>query len=261
MKGILKSLCLMLYFLTVQIIAGVAVISYKFIFDMSWVDKTYQVMNEFGMISLEYMNCIAELLYPMLIIADISLILPFIIKDKLSMFRKPEAVDVVSILCLAFVCNFTVDSIIALIPASAVTDEYSSMMNMSFLGSPLMVFLCVGILAPIVEELVFRYGIFKALKDKSDNYKIFISALLFGVAHMNLIQGTFAFVLGLVLGKLYAKEKNLTHSLIFHLGVNMSSVLYEYASYDIRAVMLFGVSLSSVFLIFKLSKIYKASLA
>lgn len=261
MKGILKSLGLMLYFLTVQIIAGVAVIFYKFIFDMDWVDKTYQVMNEFGMISMEYMNCIAELLYPMLIVADISLILPFIIKDKLSMFRKSEAVDVVSILCLAFVCNFTVDAIISLFPASAITNNYSSMINMSFLGSPIMVFLCIGILAPIVEELVFRYGIFKALKDKSDNYKIFISALLFGVAHMNLIQGTFAFILGLVLGKLYAKERNLTHSLIFHLGVNVSSVLYEYASYDIRALMLFGVSISSAYLIFKLSKIYKASLA
>lgn len=70
MKEILKSLCLMLYFLTVQIIAGVVIIAYKFIFDFSWIDNTYQVMNKYGAISMEYMNCISELLYPMLIIAD-----------------------------------------------------------------------------------------------------------------------------------------------------------------------------------------------
>lgn len=66
-------------------------------------------------------------------------------------------------------------------------------------SSTLSMFLYVGILAPIVEELMFRGAIFDTLLPFGRRFAMVSSALLFGLFHGNLIQIPFAFLVGLVL--------------------------------------------------------------
>lgn len=54
-----------------------------------------------------------------------------------------------------------------------------------------------------------------------------LQALLFGVIHLNLIQGSYAFVLGLLLGWVYWRTGKLRYSMLLHLAVNGSSLFVD----------------------------------
>ena len=56
--------------------------------------------------------------------------------------------------------------------------------------------------APMMEEAVFRLGIYGLLRPKA---AAFLSALAFGFYHGNMIQGLYAFLLGFVLAWGYEK--------------------------------------------------------
>jgi membrane protease YdiL (CAAX protease family) len=66
--------------------------------------------------------------------------------------------------------------------------------------SGLAMFLYVGIIAPISEEVLFRGLVLRSLAPYGKKLAIFASAILFGLYHGNLIQTPYAFAVGLVLG-------------------------------------------------------------
>ena len=60
--------------------------------------------------------------------------------------------------------------------------------------------------APVMEEAVFRLGIYGLLRRTfMPKAAAFLSALAFGVYHGNMIQGLYAFLLGFVLARGYEK--------------------------------------------------------
>ena len=78
--------------------------------------------------------------------------------------------------------------------------------------------LSITIMAPLVEELLFRGAIQGHLLRIGIKpfYAILISSLVFGVVHGNPIQIPFAFSFGLILGWLYYRTGNLAISIIGH---------------------------------------------
>ncbi|MBO3445617.1 CPBP family intramembrane glutamic endopeptidase [Clostridium sp. CCUG 7971] len=77
----------------------------------------------------------------------------------------------------------------------------------------------VVITAPILEELLFRGIILNGLLSKyKKNYKkaIIISALIFGVAHLNIPQGVNAFIIGIVIGGIYYSTGSMKLSIFAH---------------------------------------------
>jgi membrane protease YdiL (CAAX protease family) len=68
----------------------------------------------------------------------------------------------------------------------------------SYLVNPLGL-LYVVILGPLFEEIIFRGAILRTLLPFGQNFAIVVSALLFGLYHLILTQGIFAFFVGLVL--------------------------------------------------------------
>lgn len=83
--------------------------------------------------------------------------------------------------------------------------------------------LYVGILAPIVEELIFRKTIIDRLAYKGKWFAIFVSALCFGLFHGNFAQFFYAFVLGIVWGVIYTRTGKIYITMGYHLVINMSS--------------------------------------
>lgn len=78
------------------------------------------------------------------------------------------------------------------------------------------------VLAPISEELIFR-GITKNLAQKAFRgfwISNIIQSLFFGIAHLDWIQGIYAFLLGLLLGYLCEKYHSLYASMLMHLIFN-----------------------------------------
>lgn len=88
------------------------------------------------------------------------------------------------------------------------------------------------VMAPIVEELLFRGLIYKRCQDYwGEKIAIVVSALIFGLYHMNVVQGIYAFCLGYVLAFMYMKFKNLWIPILFHGIANGISVLISECSY------------------------------
>jgi membrane protease YdiL (CAAX protease family) len=85
--------------------------------------------------------------------------------------------------------------------------------------------LSTGILVPIMEEIVFRYGLCGTLARNNKKTALIVSAIIFGVVHGNIIQAAYATVLGLIMGMLYLKYENLIYPIIVHITINSSSVI------------------------------------
>ena len=54
---------------------------------------------------------------------------------------------------------------------------------------------------------------------------VVISAILFALYHMNVVQGVYAFIIGLILGFLYLKTNTIWAPIAFHVCANLSSVI------------------------------------
>lgn len=95
-------------------------------------------------------------------------------------------------------------------------------------------FLMVAVAAPILEETLFRGIILKALLKKTSPYwAIMISAIAFGVFHMNPWQFLYATVLGLFLGYIYWKTRSLFYPILIHMLLNGTAfVAAQFANLD-----------------------------
>lgn len=90
------------------------------------------------------------------------------------------------------------------------------------------VILYAVVLAPICEELAFRgatlYFADKALPFWFANI---LQAALFGILHMNLVQGLYAFVIGLVFGLVYRKGGRIWFCIILHIIYNIFGAFFS----------------------------------
>lgn len=83
----------------------------------------------------------------------------------------------------------------------------------------------IVIIAPIYEELVFRYI---SLRIAKDNYKkltaIIIISILFAIMHTDIFSIIYAFILGIILSYIYLKYKNIIYPIILHISANLMSI-------------------------------------
>ena len=86
--------------------------------------------------------------------------------------------------------------------------------------------LFVVILAPLMEEFVFRKQLIDRTRCYGEKVAAFLSALTFGLMHQNLYQFFYAFGLGLLMSYIYLRTGRLRYSTILHAIINfMGSVI------------------------------------
>jgi membrane protease YdiL (CAAX protease family) len=85
----------------------------------------------------------------------------------------------------------------------------------------------VLIIAPLFEEVFFRYVVFKRLEGEVQTGTIVIvSAFLFSFAHAGILIIVFSFFIGVASGILYLKSKNILLCVILHFLINLFIVLF-----------------------------------
>jgi uncharacterized protein len=119
-------------------------------------------------------------------------------------------------------------------------------------------FMKVVVIAPIVEELIFRGVIMHGLmRNYSKGTAIFFSGLLFALFHMNPWQFSATFILGIILGWVMVRTRNIGLCIAGH-GINnllvLLSVTYSHqiaqssflqlSTYSVMIISLFLVILS-----------------
>lgn len=118
-----------------------------------------------------------------------------------------------------------IGNIIGIIFTSIMTNvtgvEFAVSVTESILGYKLIwVFLISVVIAPIVEEILFRKVLIDRLIVFGDGVAIFLSAMLFGCMHGNFTQLFYAAFIGLIFGFVYVRTGKIKYSIGLHMLFN-----------------------------------------
>ena len=116
---------------------------------------------------------------------------------------------------LFFVINFVVSPALSFVfPASAHNYD-SSVADM--MATPVITFFQVAFVAPLFEELIFRGLILKrALCRWTISFSVLMTAALFGILHMSIVQGLSAAAAGILLCLFYVRRRSVGLSILAH---------------------------------------------
>lgn len=144
--------------------------------------------------------------------------------------EKPRGFHVALIVLLGLILQLGIGSVLYLIEifAPKALEYYNELMELMGLGEmSLPVMIAVSIMAPLSEEVLCRGVILRLAEKVSPKFWVanVIQALAFGILHANLVQGTYAFLLGLLLGYIYGKYRNIWLCMLLHASMNCSSFI------------------------------------
>lgn len=120
------------------------------------------------------------------------------------------------------------NNVVGLLPLGDLADSYQETSEALYAGSIWLRMLTVGLCAPIAEELIMRgilYGRFREMMRPSR--AIFFSALLFGIFHGNIVQGIYAFLMGLFFAWLMERFQTILAPAAAHICANLAVVILE----------------------------------
>ena len=148
----------------------------------------------------------------------------------------PQTLLVVIIIAVGL--NYGINCLLQLVYAMApqVLENYQQLMENAGIGVNVWANAAAVVLAPLGEELIFRGVAFhyarKAVAGMGNPKAAFwiancIQALLFGIYHLNLIQGIYAFFIGLALGYLCQRYRSVIPGMLAHLVFNGMSALFD----------------------------------
>lgn len=189
----------------------------------------------------ELMNTATKLTSVFLLISSIITILIFILifkirkknyKEELQ-FNKTKNNNLIIGIVLGFSGWLVNSGILSIILENNLFkgqfQRMNDMLSPVMEGNIFILILTVGIIAPFTEEFIFRGVIYKTLNKRiSVKWSIIIQGILFGVFHMNFIQGIYATFLGILFGYLTYKSKSIWPAIIMHITNNLIATLSEY---------------------------------
>lgn len=110
--------------------------------------------------------------------------------------------------------------------------SYQSVAERQLSASLVVGLICYGVITPLAEELLFRGIVYNELKK---GYKLLtamlITSLLFGLYHMNPVQGIYGFIMGLLMAYLYEYFGSFLWPVLVHMIAN--SLAYMLRDADI----------------------------
>ena len=117
-------------------------------------------------------------------------------------------------------------ALLQLVMSKFMLESYTDTQQIIEGGGFLIQLLTAGIVAPIVEELIFRGLVYRRTKKMTGTIAAAIlSAALFGVFHGNWVQAPYAFIIGIVAVFVYEKFKSIVAPIMLHMSANILSVL------------------------------------
>lgn len=151
---------------------------------------------------------------------------------------------IVTILVMGLGLQFTINAVLGTLNLMApqAMENYAKVIQSLGMGNSPISLLLVVLIAPIAEELIFRGTVFVYLrKNMSFLAANLIQALFFGLYHMNLIQGAYAFLLGLLFGWMIEKYGSVRECILLHMAVNLSGCVVGYVIPDVMVSKWWGL--------------------
>ena len=156
----------------------------------------------------------------------------FVWNLKVTDFKKVKTILFPLALVMTFALSIISESICSLIPMpDFVARIFNEAITFDFAG-----YLTVGIIAPFLEEWLFRGIILAALLRRYEPRKAIIwSAVIFGIAHLNPWQFIAAFIIGCAMGWLFWRTRSIWIGIFMHWANNTAGFLLGYLSGDMNA--------------------------
>ena len=146
---------------------------------------------------------------------------------------------------LQVLVSMCLNAIYPLLPQTLI-EQYDALMETLLGGNVFLSLFVTVILAPLAEELLFRgVTLRKATKIMPFFLANVLQAVLFGIYHGNLIQGVYAFALGLILGYVAEYFHSIWASILLHAFVNGSAELLSHLPESFMGTV-FGVIIIAI---------------
>lgn len=111
------------------------------------------------------------------------------------------------------------------------SEAYEKVANTQFAVPIWLAVIFYGILAPVVEEMVFRGILYRELKQNMGKIGAMVgSALFFGAFHGNIVQMVYGTIMGIFLAIYYEKYGTIAAPILFHGGANI--IVYILSSHN-----------------------------
>ena len=115
--------------------------------------------------------------------------------------------------------------------------------------SNILYLIAIVVIPAIFEELLFRKAIINYSKKYGKAFAVIFSAILFGLFHMNLNQGIFAFLIGIIFGIIAVQTSSIKLTILLHflnnlyaaLQVILSGFALEMFNNIILAIIIFAI--------------------
>ncbi|MBQ7507082.1 MAG: CPBP family intramembrane metalloprotease [Lachnospiraceae bacterium] len=121
---------------------------------------------------------------------------------------------------LQFLCEIVVMGTEKFIPGAL--EQYEELMELAGFNEPSPLIYLYGILiGPIAEELIFRGVMLHYFKRAMPFFLAnILQAVLFGIYHLNIVQGVYAFVMGMIFGAVMRTGRSIFYSILAHISFN-----------------------------------------
>ena len=101
-------------------------------------------------------------------------------------------------------------------------ETYQELYKSILPGNSVVALLVTGFMAPMGEEFIFRGVTISLMEEELPFWLVnVVQAFLFGLYHMNLVQFLYAFAIGIVLGMVYKKYRNIYACILVHATINL----------------------------------------
>ncbi len=149
-------------------------------------------------------------------------------------FKIPTTFGIIlSAIGMYYLCNHLVSLIGVISPQTII--NYEELMNKAGITNlaDWRIIITTIIIAPLNEECIMRGLILRRLRSNMyPHVAVMLSAVFFGVFHLNLVQGLFAATAGMFLAYLADKYNSILPSIVFHIVFNgMNFLLYVLPEY------------------------------
>lgn len=122
-------------------------------------------------------------------------------------------------LCVAITFMYA-GSIVGSIVSSLLGNASNPVDDMLSGSSVWISFTATVVLAPVIEEFLFRKLLIDRMSAYGEKRAVFLSALAFGLFHGNFSQFFYAFAVGLIFGYIYIRTRRIWYTITLHMAVN-----------------------------------------
>lgn len=220
MKKYLYPFLIVVAFMVIQAMAGVAIFLFAFIKNPHLLNNPEAIQDVSNVMTIDSLAW-AVILCDILVVVLIALMKMVNWKTVYNFIQVEWKWSLVAILGAVSVTFFLdyMNEVMGL--PNLMENQFIDLSN-NFVG-----ILGIAVLGPICEELIFREAFMGyMLRNGGEKWlAIILSAVLFGVIHMNPAQILFASAIGLIYGLIYYKTGNVVVTSILHILNNSFSVV------------------------------------